>query len=442
VPVFAWGVILLLIAVNALYVVAEFSAVSVRRSQVHQLAQAGHPLARRLLPYLRDAQTLDRYIAACQIGITWSSLVLGAFGQSVVAPSVGVLLSEAAGWSESAGRGVAAVGVLVSLTTLQVVFGELVPKSLALQFPTPTALYTVLPMRWSLALYAAFIALLNGSGMAILRMLRMGSAEGHRHVHSPEEIELLIAESRDGGLLEPDEQKRLHHALHLGKITARQLMVPRRDVFAIDAERPVEQALRTAVESPFTRLPVYRESLDNIIGILHTKDVAARVAESGCGREAGPPLASLIRPATLVPGTVSAFQLLRTLRERHSRMAILLDEFGGMEGIVTLEDVLSELLGEIRDEIQGDEPAPERLPDGRLRLPGRMRLDEAAEFADVPLAAEEAETVAGFVLEKLGQIPEPGQRLQVEGHWFEVERMEDQAIVTVVMTPAPAADGK
>lgn len=439
-PVFAWAVILFLIAVNALYVVAEFSAVSVRRSQVHQLAQAGHPLARRLLPYLRDAQTLDRYIAACQIGITWSSLVLGAFGQSVVAPGVGILLSEVAGWSEGTARGAAAIGVLVSLTTLQVVFGELVPKSLALQFPTALALYTVLPMRWSLALYGAFIALLNGSGLAILRWLRMGAAEGHRHVHSPEEIEMLIAESRDGGLLEPDEQQRLHHALHLGRTTARQLMVPRRQVLAIDAAWSVERALGIAVESPYTRLPVYRDSLDNVVGILHTKDVAVRVSEFGGGREAAPPMVSLIRPATLVPGTVSAFQLLRTLRERHSRMAILLDEFGGMEGIVTLEDLLSELLGEIRDEIQSDEPAPERLPDGRLRLPGRMRVDEAVEFANVPFPAEEAETVAGFVLEKLGDIPEPGQRLQVDGNWFEVERMEEQRIVSVVMTPAPPAD--
>jgi len=204
-----WLMIAVLIAANALYVAAEFAAVGVRRSRIRQLADEGNRFARMLAPALSDASTLDRYVAACQIGITLSSLVLGAYGQAALAPPFAELLGSWGQFHPAVAESAAAVVVLIGLTVLQVVLGELVPKSLALQYSTSTALYTVLPMRWSLALFAWFIAILNGSGLAILRMLGVPYGS-HRHVHSPEEIDLLIAESRDGGLLEEDEHQRLH----------------------------------------------------------------------------------------------------------------------------------------------------------------------------------------------------------------------------------------
>jgi len=201
-----------MVAMTALYVAAEFAAVSVRRSRIRQMAEDGDATAVRLLPILEDASALDRYIAACQVGITLGSLILGAYGQIAFGPPLAGLIQQGAGLDPIAASSAAAVVILLVLTVGTMVAGELAPKSLALEYPTQIALYTYWPMRWSLWLLGPFIWFLNGSGTLVLRLL--GSAHGaHRHVHSPEEIELLIAESHDGGLLEPDELRRLQRAL-------------------------------------------------------------------------------------------------------------------------------------------------------------------------------------------------------------------------------------
>ncbi|WP_218830491.1 hemolysin family protein [Rubrivirga marina] len=417
----------MLILVNGLYVAAEFAAVSVRHGQIRALAREGHALARRLLPTLEDGRRLDDYIAACQIGITLSSLVLGAFGQATVAIALGDALIGA-GLDPVGARSTAAVAVLVALTALQVVVGELVPKSLALQFPVPAALLTYLPTRWSAVVYRPFIAVLNGSGWAVLRALGLQPGGGHRHVHSPEEIDLLIAESSDGGLLEADEQDRLRRALRLGRTTARQLMTPRRAVVGVDAADP-EAAVEAAAASPFTRLPAYRGDLDHPVGVLHTKDVAVHLA---AGRPGLPPL----RPLLSVPGGLAADQLLARFRERRVRLAAVVDEYGGTEGIVTLEDVLSALVGGVGDEFKEGRPAAEPLPDGRTRLPGALRADEAAELLGPSVGA--AATVGGLVVAALGRVPAAGERLRLGDAEVEVERVDGHAVASVLVTPAPA----
>src|SRR5687768_11585531 len=267
----ASGIIALLILLTALFVAAEFAAVGARRSRLRRLAEDGNVLAARLLPVLEDPAALDRYIAASQIGITLSSLILGAYGQATIAPRVTPLL-VGAGMEAATAESTAAAAVLVFLTVLAVIVGELVPKSLALQYPTQTAIATVLPMQWSQSVFNWSISFLNGSGILLLRLMGV-AATGHRHVHSPEEIELLIAESRDGGLLEAEEQVRLHRALRLGLRTAKQLMVPRERLSIVDAATPYTEMLRVVAASPFSRLPVYERSPENVIGVLHTKDV-------------------------------------------------------------------------------------------------------------------------------------------------------------------------
>src|SRR5690606_12669799 len=266
--------------------------VSVRHGQVRSLAQKGNRIARRLLPTLEDAHRLDAYIAACQIGITLSTLVTGAFAQATVALDLADVLEARAGMQAVAAHSAAAVTVLLALTTLQMVFGELVPKSLALQFPTRIALVTYLPTRWSAALYRPFIGALNGSGWLILRALGLSNTGSHRHVHSPEEIEMLIAESSDGGLLRPDQRDGRGPAPGLGRRPPRQLMVPRRKVEALDVHAPPEAVLAAATDSPYTRFPVYEGTVDNVVGMLHTKDVATRLAQHG----GVPAVAPLLRP--------------------------------------------------------------------------------------------------------------------------------------------------
>ena len=348
-------VVLLLIALNALYVAAEFAAVGSRRARLRRMAEDGNQLAARMVPIVEDAYALDRYIAVSQIGITLTSLVLGAYGQAVVAPRVSHLFERIGGADWIAAPSVAAVVVLLSFTTLQMVFGELVPKSVALQMPTQTALATVLPMAWSLRLLAWAIRILNGSGTFLLRALRVPST-GHRHVHSPDEIALLIAESRDGGLLEPEEQVRLHAALRLARRTASELMVPRTRLSAIDISTPMDAVLGVAAANPFSRLPVYRRSLDNIVGLLHTKDLVTEYVEGLRVRT----LASLVRPIARVRHDMPADELLAFLRENRTHQALVMDAQGLMAGLITLEDVVSELLGDMADEFKAAPPQAER----------------------------------------------------------------------------------
>jgi len=423
-------VIIVLVLINTLYVAAEFSAVSVRRSRLEELARDGNRAARLLTTVIRDPAALDRYVAACQIGITLSSLVLGAYGQATVAEPLAPRLSAATGLDAATAESVSVIGVLIALTVLQVIVGELVPKSIALQYPTKTALVTALPMRASLWLLRWFIAVLNGSGVSILRWLGMAPEGSHRHIHSPEELELLIAESRDGGLLEPQEHQRLHQALRLSLRSAGQLMVPRPAVVGLDLQWPSARILDAVIASPYTRLPVYDGSIDRTLGVVHVRDVATTFARS---RNLDS-LRGRIRPVPAVPESMSADQLLRTLRESRSHQALVVDEYGAVAGLITLQDVVAELLGEVRDEFQAGADAIQTLPDGRLRLSGQLSLADAPDWLGRRWRSE-AHTVAGHVIRALKRLPRQGERLNVSGVEIEIERLEGRVPATLIVTP-------
>ncbi len=433
----AWGVIVLLILLTGLYVAAEFAAVSARRGRVRGLAADGNALAARLLPVLEDPRELDRYIAVSQVGITLSSLILGAYGQATLAPRISPWLERLMELEPATAQSTAAAVVLVGLTILAVVIGELVPKSLALQHPTDVALFTVLPMQWSMRVFSWSITLLNGSGILLLRLLRIPST-GHRHVHSPEEIALLIAESRDGGLLEPEEQVRLHRALRLGLRSARQLMVPRARLALIDIATPFDEVLTIVASSPFSRLPVYRGSADTIVGILHIKDVVTHFLQPGPQS-----VLSLLRPIVRVPESMAADRLLTFLRERRSHQALVTDGDGAVVGLITLEDVVGELLGGVADEFKAAQLRPMRLSDGRLRLPGLMRLEQASPLIGRPWKGSE-HTVAGHLLERLGRLPEPGEELVLDGVTIEIEGVEGGAVTSIIVgqRPVPREGGQ
>ena len=318
-------VIATMIGLNALYVAAEFASVSVRHGRIRSLAEEGSATARRLLPWLEDGNKLDRYVACCQVGITFSSLILGALGQAWLAVQIAPLLQEAFSLSQRTAVSITAASVLIALTAVQMVLGELVPKSIALQFPTKLALATFYPMQLSLRLFSWFTTLLNGSGALLLRMLGVAEA-GHRHIHSPEEIELLIAESRDGGLLEAEEQNRLRKALRLSNRPASQLMVSRLHMATIDTDASAEAVLKRVVESPYSRFPVVRGTKDNVLGVLHSRDAILYYAE----HHTLPPVEKLMRPALVVPKTLTADRLLATFRQHRCPQAILVNEYGGV----------------------------------------------------------------------------------------------------------------
>lgn len=332
-------VVFFLILATGFYVAAEFGAVGVRRSRVRRLAEDGDTRARLLLPYIGHPADLARYVAASQIGITVSGLVLGAVGQRIAETFVAPRLARLDRLDHAALASTADVVVLVVLTSAQVVLGELIPKSIALRFPTGTALATVLPMRWSLTIFKPFIALLNGSSTLLLRLAGV-TMTGHRHLHSPDEIALLFAESRDGGLLEPDEQARLHKALRLSRSTARDLMVPRDRLVMVDVDAPWADTLQVVAASPFSRLPAYRGSRDQVVGMIRVKDLVRRQVTEGPTPTVESILLPVVRAAEGLPGD----QLIALLREKRAHQAAVVDGGGAIVGFVTIQDVLEAFL--------------------------------------------------------------------------------------------------
>lgn len=423
-----------LIAANAFYVLAEFAAVSARRTRLRAQAEQGDGLARAALEQIEPPERLDDFVAACQVGITLSSLALGAVGQAQLAP----LVVPWFGWLGDAERigahSAAAALVLVGLTALQMVLGELVPKSLALYAPIRAVRWAAVPMRWSSRLLAWFVRALNGSGRLILRAVGH-PATGHAHVHSPEELELLVAESGTEGLLELDESRRLRRALELRRRRARHLMTPRPRVQALDADLPAEELAEIVLNGPYTRYPVYRGDRENVVGILHSRDLAARLLAG----EPVSPLDPMLHPVVMVPETMPSDEVLRVMHRNRALQLVVLDEFGGLAGIVSASDLLREVLGEVPEDFGGAPVAPEELADGRVRLPGRLPVDRAARWTDVSWPREQ-ETVAGAVLAAFGRIPEPGERTEIAGLEVEVERVEHHAVVSVLARRRPEGD--
>jgi CBS domain containing-hemolysin-like protein len=435
-------IVAFLILVNALYVAAEFAIVGARATRVERLAGQGHRLAGALLPILRDTLRLDRYIAACQIGITASSLILGAFGQATIGLALGAALVAYAGLQPLGAYTLSAAVTLVALTSVQVVLGELIPKTLALQYPVRTALFTYLPMRWSLALFSPFIDLLNGSGNLVLRLFGVSAAGSHRHIHAPDEIDLLIRESREGGLLQHKGSERLREALKLGQHRVRQIMVPRRRIASLDLTASKEQILEEVAASPYTRLPVHRGELEEVRGYLHVKDLAVALAAGGDRAN----LRSLIRPMLILPSSLTVDRALAEMRDRRARIALLVDEYGDVEGLVSLEDIIRELLGKLSDEHQpGSDSTPAQLPDGRWRMTGRLPLDEALAWAQTQGADQwdpsTAETLAGWLLERLDAIPDGTCCIKAGGLCFEIERLDGTAIDSVLAWIPGSAPG-
>jgi CBS domain containing-hemolysin-like protein len=424
-----------LIAANAFYVAAEFAAVSVRRSRLRTRAEDGDRLARSALAQIERPERLDDFVAACQVGITISSLALGAVGQAQIAPRIAPWFAWT-GAETVAAHSTAAVVVLVGLTALQMVLGELVPKSLALYAPTRMARWTAVPMRASSWLLSSFVAVLNGSGRLILRALGHPPS-GHAHVHSAEELEYLVAQT-GGGVLQREESRRLQRALALRRRQARHLMTPRPSVQAFDVDLPPEEIAAAVLGGRYTRYPVYRGNREYVIGILHARDVSAHSLSA----EPLPPVESMLRPAVVVAETMPADRLLRVMRRERALLVVVLDEYGGLAGIVSSSDLLGEVLGIVPDDFGGSILAPEELPGGGWRLPGRLAVDWAARTTGVAWP-QGAVTVGGAVLDAFGYLPEPGERTELAGLEVEVERVEERAVASVLARrrPQQAGDG-
>lgn len=409
--------IALMIFFNAFYVAAEYAAVLARKTRIAQMAGAGNRLAKILLPIIEDGKSLDNYIAVTQVGITVSSLVLGAYGQSTVATALAPLLANLGNLAQPVALSISVTGVLIVLTTLQMVLGELVPKSAALQYPEKIALTTVIPMKWSNVIFKPLIWLFNGSGNLILKLMGIDFSKGHAYIHSPEEIELLVTESHEGGLLDDEAQQMLRNAFRLRELTARQVMVPRTRLVAAPIDSTVSDLISKACQEGYTRIPVYQTTIDDIVGFIHIKDLF-KLHLAG-KQDPG----EIVREVVHVPETLPIADVWATLNNKRQYIAIVFDEYGGTAGLITFEDLIEEIFGELQDEFDTELPLVSADKEGRIYLRGDLLVQDVNEYLGLNLPENEADTLGGLVFSELGRVPvvhdevvigQPGVTIRVE----------------------------
>ena len=426
-----WLVVILtltvLILINAFYVTSEFATVSARRSKLSQLATEGNSLARFLLPIVRDPQRLDTYIAVSQIGITASSLVVGFYGQAQLTPVIAPLLTKYTGLSPATAHAITAPAVLIFLSGFQVLLGELVPKSIAIQYPEKLAMYTAVPMRWSTILFKPLIWLFNGSGQFILRITGMTPDAGPVHIHEPQEIMMLFEESSAGGLLDDIERRMLLNSLQLRHLSVRQVMIPRNRMLSAPVDLNRDELLKLLAKSPYSRLPLYRDSIDNIVGIIHLKDLLCLRVQTE-----HQDVSEAMRPVLFIPETSPVDEVFSNLQNKRYHVAIVLDEYGGTSGIVTLEDLIEEIFGEIQDEFDTDTTPPIRiLSENIIQVRGDMLVSELNEIIDLHLPCINIDTIGGLVLSTLGRVPQKGEKVDLGEITCVVEEMDGHGVTSI-----------
>ena len=312
--------------------------------------------------------------------------------------------------------------------------GELVPKGIALGYPERTALAVSTPVRWFFIVLRPLIWLLQRSTELILRGLRLEPPGAEHDAHSEAELRMLLSSSAEQGEIEHEEQEMLYKVFDFADKEVSDVMVPRPEVVAISIELPAEEALKAVLESPYTRYPVYRETLDDIVGVLHIRDLIEAMHDDGISSVA---LEALVRPAYMVPETKDLGALLTEFRRTNQHMAVVIDEYGSMEGIVTLEDLLEEIVGEIEDEFDLPDETVERVDDHTVRIDGTFSVDDFNERFKVELPDDDYHTVGGFVFGQLGRGAEPGDEVSFDGVDFRVDSLEGQRIHRLTVTFKP-----
>jgi len=434
------GVVLLVLA-NGFFVSAEFALVSIRRTRVTELVSQGNRAASWVQKAVNNP---DQFIAATQLGITLASLGLGWIGEPalshLIEPVVNLFPAAVQSGISHSLSAALAFGVI---TFLHVVIGELAPKSIALQSPERVALIIARPTVWTEWIFKPAIWVLNGAGNGLLRLAGVKPATGLELVHSVDELKMLVTASAESGVVELDEEEMLHAVFDFGDTLVRQVMVPRTEVVAVPAEATLESLKEIAMQNPYTKMPVYRDNLDHVIGVVHLKDVLRAMY----GKRAGAKTArDLMRETIFVPETARVGTLLKRFRARQQHLAIVLDEYGGTAGVVTLEDLLEEIVGEVSDPFDAD-PEIQAMSDGSSLIDGLTLIDEVNEHFGLNLANPDYDTLAGFVLGKLGRLAQVGDSVDVEGVTFRVEAIDGRRIARVSLLPTepkpearPAAD--
>lgn len=400
VPIIA--IVAILIFITAFYVAAEFSAVSAKRSKLAQMSAEGNGQAATVLQIIENPLQLDAFVAACQLGITLAGLMLGFYGQSQLTGLIVPLLEPLLPSAELT-QTIATTLVLIVLTVLTVVLGELIPKNLGIQIPERLVILTATPMLWSMRLFRPLIWLLNGSGQLILRVFGQSPVAEHLHVHSPEEIRMLVEESSAGGVLAHAERRLLVNTLELRKMTARKAMIPRNRIVAASVELSRDELLAKLAASPYSRLPLYDGTIDNVVGLVHLKDLIFLKF-----RDEQATVRSIMHRVGYVPESMSVENVLRSMQVEHQNVAIVVDEYGGTAGMITIEDLFEEIIGEFNDEFDADRALLQLHANNRVVTRGDVHIADINNWLGIDLPTDSVDTIGGLVFGRLGKLPVVG----------------------------------
>lgn len=419
-----------LVALNGFFVAAEFAIVKVRSSQIDLKAKEGHRMAKLSRHIIAN---LDAYLSATQLGITIASLGLGWIGEDVVAQLVmngfhglGLEMSE-----ESAHQ-IALPAAFVIITILHIVFGELAPKSYAIQRPESTTLWLAGPLNVFYWLFKPFIWVLNGFSNFILRLIGITPLK-EAEVHSPEELRMMVEQGKKSGIIEARKYEIIRNAFDFAERSARQAMVPRTHVFGVSRTMPVDQTIDKILENGYSRVPVYEGTIDHIVGIIFTKDLLQKLRTDKIQS-----LEDIIRPAHYIASNKKLIDIMRDFQKQHIQFAIVVDEFGGTEGVITMEDILEELVGEIQDEYDSETPLIERIDDKKFRVQGSATLIALNERLPRPLPENDIYvTLAGMLIDLVGRIPNVGESIPFDEYVFTVvKRIKNQIILVDILDKA------
>ena len=423
----------LLVLVNGFFVAAEFALVKVRLSQIELKAKEGNRLARLTLTMLQD---LEAYLSASQLGITLASLGLGWIGESVVASIIlAAVHALELNMTDTLAHQIALPVSFATITVLHIVIGEQAPKMLAIQRPEALSLAVALPLRLFYIISFPAIWVLNKLSNIVLRLFGVNSGHGN-DAHTSDELRMLLDQSKESGEIQDSEHELIENVFQFNDRMVKQIMVPRTKLSALDVHAPVEQMLDIIFAEGFSRMPVYEGNIDNIVGVLNVKDLLPIIR-----RGEAVELARIMRPPYFVPETKKINRLLRQFQRKHIVMAVVSDEFGGVSGIVTIEDIMEELVGEIQDEYDNEVPVVEKVAEDEYRVNPATPISDANEYLPFPLPeGEDYETVGGLLNVIYGSIPEVGDVAVLDPYEFRVLQRSRRAVELVQLRVTTSAE--
>lgn len=423
-----WLIVFVLLLVNGFFVSAEFAIVRARRAKIEQLTKDGNVDAKLALKALED---MNFFIAAVQVGVTIASIGIGWFGSPTIEKMMDPILSNLPSSYVYLTHTITAVVAFLVVTFLHVVIGEQVPKCIALQYPEKISLYVAKPMDIFMTISKPFVWVLNVACNAILRLFRIPVSTA-RVVHTIEDLDLMVNTSYDEGVLNETEKDMIHNVFKFSDLTAREVMIPRTDMVCVPIGMSIEELNKVATENQYTRYPVYDGDIDHITGLIHVKDLySLSIKDEVC------PIEKIQRKVLLVPETITMDNLVREFKKNKSQMAVVVDEFGGTSGIITLEDVLEEIFGDVQDEFDEEtEFDIKEIKPNHYLANGMMRLDELANYFDLPddkLEDDDVDTIAGLVVKELGRLAQLDDVVKYHEFTFTVKEVDGARITKLLV---------